>query len=255
MDILRQVFSNPKLVMIMLAYSSNLCIYITQQRLLADILTTSGYDYKFCGVIQSRGYLFACIGSLLAAWLDAKAVSGDTGSNEPVVGGGQSVKVSCFAAIFYSMTYVMFNCSLLMPNNTLFIMSSNIINSIAMALVLPLQLQNLLRSSKAILPDASMVAINSLVGMLGYYIITLLYLFFKKINDEIPNFRSDSYTAPLIGFCCIIFLMNGLYFVLIYPTKPTTQHQTPSTTTTTIHSADQSQSSSSSSDGIESRSR
>lgn len=165
--------------------------------MLGDILVVSQYPTTFCGQLLLMSCLIACVASLLAAWFDVVT---------------DYIKVSRYISFAFSISFACFMYSILLPGIDQVIIFTNLIQSSANSIIYPLQLQALIRASKGILPDASVVALVHLVGALVYMILAYSLVVLKRIEIG-PNV----YQTPLLVFTCLISLVNTMYALLFRP--------------------------------------
>lgn len=189
----------------MFASALNTNLMLVLQTVLGEIMTTSGYEASFCGQLLLISYLISFVASLTAALFDRL---------------GDYIVVSRYASILWPLAFAGFCYSLLSPGMGYIIVASNIMYSSGLAVLAPLQLQALLRASKGILlPDASMVAIISLMGVGCYLLCSYTIVIFGMVTTW-----RNIYTAPLVAFSTFIIVANFSYALLFrFPSKVESQ--------------------------------
>lgn len=126
---------------------------------------------------------------------------------------GDYIKVSRYTGLCFAISYGAFSYYILSPGNDVAITATNVIHSSALAIMAPLLTQAILRSSKGIMPDASLMAISGLLGTGIYELLT--YMLYGLLQVDIPDLKKRSvYVLPISVFAVIIVFINFTYAVI-----------------------------------------
>lgn len=177
----------------MFSFGINAMAQIIMKAVFSETLALHGYSNEFSGILMSIGSITTLFGCLAGAWLDRNY---------------DYIYVSKITSILMAITFCVHYMSQLVEDIKYVILISGIALAFFHSILIPLQMQAILRPSKGILLDASLSCLNALVSAISNTVLTIILTLSK--NYAPPG---DNNLRAYIAFCTIIVVANLAYTI------------------------------------------